>query len=208
MEQVCRDLKAKKVLDAGAGDKPYVHLFYDCDYESCDHPSLNFHGVSAHTFFCDLKSIPRASECYDLVVCNQVLEHVPEPGLVLKEFYRILKPGGQIILTVPQCHGLHMIPYNYFNFLEFGIAYLCQKNGFRNITIKPLGGIFCVLGKCWDQAFLVLLERFVFPANIRSLVLWVYNLVFFPLRFFWLGLDNFDSQKKWTLNYGVLAEKP
>jgi predicted SAM-dependent methyltransferase len=41
-------------------------------------------------------------ESYDLVIACDVLEHVADDKLALREIFRILKPGGCVILTVPQ----------------------------------------------------------------------------------------------------------
>jgi SAM-dependent methyltransferase len=47
---------------------------------------------------------------YDLVVCEQVLEHLHEPGLALAEFERVLKPGGRMVVGVPIfLDGLHLV---------------------------------------------------------------------------------------------------
>ena len=49
----------------------------------------------------DLSCLPFASEFFDAVLCNHVLEHVNDDGLALAELYRVLKPGGFAILQVP-----------------------------------------------------------------------------------------------------------
>lgn len=48
-----------------------------------------------------LTDIPFPDSAFDLVICNHVLEHVPDDGLAMREVYRVLKPGGQAILQVP-----------------------------------------------------------------------------------------------------------
>jgi SAM-dependent methyltransferase len=47
------------------------------------------------------EQIPVASAQFDLVICTQVLEYIPEPGAVIAEIYRVLKPGGCLLLSVP-----------------------------------------------------------------------------------------------------------
>ncbi len=40
-------------------------------------------------------------ECIDVILCSEVLEHVPDAQKVISETYRILKPGGVLFLTTP-----------------------------------------------------------------------------------------------------------
>jgi ubiquinone/menaquinone biosynthesis C-methylase UbiE len=49
----------------------------------------------------DAMHLPFASETFDAIVSMDVLEHIPDDALTLQEFYRVLKPGGRILLTVP-----------------------------------------------------------------------------------------------------------
>jgi 2-polyprenyl-3-methyl-5-hydroxy-6-metoxy-1,4-benzoquinol methylase len=51
------------------------------------------------------ESLPYAAEAFDMVVCLDVLEHVADAGLVLSEIYRVLKPGGVALTTVPNRHA-------------------------------------------------------------------------------------------------------
>jgi ubiquinone/menaquinone biosynthesis C-methylase UbiE len=64
------------------------------------------------------KALPLGSEQFDHVVMLAVLEHLVEPELVLREVYRILAPGGSLILTWPSSmvdpilnvlHGLRLV---------------------------------------------------------------------------------------------------
>lgn len=49
----------------------------------------------------DIMNIPLNDNSFDVVICNHVLEHVPNDIDAMKEIYRILKPGGWAILQVP-----------------------------------------------------------------------------------------------------------
>ena len=71
--------------------------------------------------------IPLADGCFDTVLCTQVLEHVPEPGLVIMECARVLRPGGVLILTAPQYWEEHEEPHDYYRFTEHGMAYLLER---------------------------------------------------------------------------------
>jgi SAM-dependent methyltransferase len=49
----------------------------------------------------DITRIPYPAESFDAIYCSHVLEHVPDDRLALREFRRVLKPGGWAILLVP-----------------------------------------------------------------------------------------------------------
>lgn len=49
----------------------------------------------------DLTDLPFAENTYDMIICNHVLEHIPDDTAAMNEIYRVLKPGGQAILQVP-----------------------------------------------------------------------------------------------------------
>lgn len=49
----------------------------------------------------DICDLPFDSDSYDFIICNHVLEHIPDDTKAMKELYRVLKPGGTAILQVP-----------------------------------------------------------------------------------------------------------
>jgi SAM-dependent methyltransferase len=76
-----------------------------------------------------------------------VLEHTPEPGRVIEEFQRVLKPGGMVHLVVPHMWEEHQRPHDFFRFTSGGIRYLLQSAGIRVRKIHPVGGFFWQLGR-------------------------------------------------------------
>lgn len=50
----------------------------------------------------DICNLPFKDNCYDFILCNHVLEHIPDDTKAMSELYRILKPGGTAILQIPQ----------------------------------------------------------------------------------------------------------
>ena len=55
----------------------------------------------AHVKNINVLSIPYEDNYFDLLICNHVLEHIPEDAKAMKEILRVLKPGGKAILQVP-----------------------------------------------------------------------------------------------------------
>lgn len=50
----------------------------------------------------DICNLPFKDNMYDVILCNHVLEHIPNDRKAMQELYRVLKPGGMAILQVPQ----------------------------------------------------------------------------------------------------------
>jgi SAM-dependent methyltransferase len=84
----------------------------------------------------DIKNMPFRDTVADGVVCDDVLEHVPDTAGVLREISRILKPGGTFILTVPFMYPYHSSPDDYFRWTEEGIRHILKEN---NFNIEELG---------------------------------------------------------------------
>jgi len=132
------------VLDAGAGWCPYKHLFSHLKYESADFCEIDKE-YGAIDYKCDLTAIPVDDNRYDAVICNQVLEHVPEPADVLKELHRILKPNGLLVLSLPFFYQEHEIPYDFYRYTQFACRYLLEKTGFKIQRIEWLEGYYGTL---------------------------------------------------------------
>ncbi len=50
----------------------------------------------------DICNLPFEDNSFDFILCNHVLEHIPDDTKAMEELYRILKPGGTAILQIPQ----------------------------------------------------------------------------------------------------------
>ncbi len=202
------------LLDAGAGDCKYKKYFSHTRYESTDFGDIfDKSARGMHTFVCNLAAIPGPDRIYDAILCTQVLEHIPEPKAVLMELHRILKPSGQLFLTVPQGYGVHGAPYNFFNFTNFGIEYLLKQVGFEVEFIRPRGGIFWLLAKMVHLLPSYLARQSILTAGTSTRVIWSTILFipkiicefFVPLLLF--PLDRFDHKKSWTLGYACYCCK-
>jgi ubiquinone/menaquinone biosynthesis C-methylase UbiE len=50
----------------------------------------------------DICNLPFENNSFDVILCNHVLEHIPDDTKAMSEIYRILKPGGWAVLQIPQ----------------------------------------------------------------------------------------------------------
>ena len=129
------------LLDAGAGSGPYKELFPQVIYESADFEAVD-KPYQKSTYVCDLKSIPVQSSRYDYILFTQVLEHIPEPSAVLRELFRVLKPGGKILCTAPFLYEEHEQPYDFYRYTQYGLRYLFESSGFAVEKLDWLEGYF------------------------------------------------------------------
>ena len=113
-----------RILDAGAGElrnkKLCAHLNYVsqdfCQYEGKgDAQGLQTGAwdTSKIDLVCDIVNIPEPDASFDVVLCSEVFEHLPDALKALDEFGRLLRPGGKLILTVPFASLVHFAPYHY-----------------------------------------------------------------------------------------------
>ena len=149
-----------RLLDAGAGElqnrqhcKHLEYLSQDfCQYEGHEGgaPAEGLQNQSWDTSRIDLVSditaIPAPDSCFDVILCSEVLEHVPEPTHALDEFARLLKPGGLVILTAPFSSNVHMAPYHYCTgFSKYWYEHHLTLRGFEIIELSANGGWYALL---------------------------------------------------------------
>lgn len=143
-----KDLFQGDLLDLGCGMKPYQPIFgvrvrrwIGLDFEST--PS----GRSKAEIFGSALAVPFKGERFGVVLCTQVLEHVPAPEKLLQEANRVLRRGGYLVLTAPQTDQLHEEPHDYFRFTCYGLKTLAEKASFEVVAVRPLGGAIATVGQ-------------------------------------------------------------
>jgi len=128
------------LLDVGCGKKPYKSLFNVTSYIGLDIAGggHNDDAKSADVYY-DGKVFPFTDCFFDYVISNQVLEHVLEPEQLMEEIYRVLKPKGLLLITIPFVWDEHEIPYDYWRYTSFGSNYFLSEKGFEIIEQNKSG---------------------------------------------------------------------
>ena len=210
--------EGSRVLDVGAGSCPYRPLFSHCEYRTQDFTGLQadqlrYSGYGEIDYVCDATAIPVPDSSFDVILCTEVLEHLAEPLEAMREFSRILKPGGKLILTAPLGSGLHQEPHHYYGgFTPYWYKRFLAAYGFAKIEVEANGGSF----RFFSQ------ESLRFARETRPLKLGmplVAELAWLPFWAFifpmlalviplWSGmLDRFDRERRFTVGYHVTAER-
>jgi SAM-dependent methyltransferase len=78
----------------------------------------------------------------DTVFSVSVLEHLWNPQMLLAESFRMLRPGGKLVLQVPFQWGVHEAPYDYFRYTSYGLQHLLRQAGFQQMEIMPTTGFW------------------------------------------------------------------
>jgi SAM-dependent methyltransferase len=109
-------------------------------------------------FTCDILDIP-TSEKFDLVLCTEVLEHVPDPVQALKALVELAAPDGYIIITVPLSSLIHQAPYYFASGLSpYFFEYWCEKLELSIIQLDLSGA--------YTDAMTVEIERLFSPFRL------------------------------------------
>jgi 2-polyprenyl-3-methyl-5-hydroxy-6-metoxy-1,4-benzoquinol methylase len=125
LEKTLRELPAgSKILDAGAGEQRFRKYCSHLEYVAQDFGKYDGVGDSKGLqtgkwdqtgldIVSDIAAIPAPDKSFDVILCVEVLEHLPEPTLALREFSRLLRNGGELILTTPFCSLTHFAPFHF-----------------------------------------------------------------------------------------------
>lgn len=191
-----------RMIDIGCGTKPYEGLL---------RPHVSEHvGVDREQPFntkarVDLVGtayeIPVPDASFDCALSTAALEHLAEPEQALAECKRVLKAGGTAIYSVPFIWHVHMPPWDYYRFTEFGLRHVFEKSGFEVVEIKALSGFWVTFG----QLSVYYLFRFNRGPLRYIPVIPLLGLLIQGIAYL---LDKLDKAEEWTWMYMIVARKP
>ena len=92
------------------------------------------------------EALPFRDASIDTVLGLSMFTYLPEPGLMLAEAHRVLRPGGALILEFTQMAPLHDEPHDYFRYTRYGAAWLLEHAGFELVAVIPIGGLWTRVG--------------------------------------------------------------
>lgn len=149
----------KVILDAGCGNqryRPYCsHLSYKAQdfggYSTDSKKMIGSDGVGgeegykygALDYVGNIWDLKERDGAFDAILCTEVFEHIPYPIETIREFSRLLKSDGKLILTAPSNCLRHMDPYFFYSgFTDRWYETVLTANGLELESLAPVGDYY------------------------------------------------------------------
>jgi len=163
----------RHILDLGCGNGSMIEplsragKYYGADYSK--ESVRNCFKKGANVTICDARQLGFASSVFDLVAVLDLLEHVEDDNAVLLECYRVLKPGGYLVLFIPAFSFL----WTQFDYYSYHKRRYQRRHILRRL--KGMGFSFAVISYFFVFLFLpvlfcAILERIWFVRSSRETV--------------------------------------
>lgn len=137
-----------RILDYGAGNSPCRELF-DCqEYLKAD---VEQNAAGDIDFLIDphVAETSYSSHYFDLVLCLDVLEHVEDGAAVVQELFRVLRPGGMVLISTPFMYREHEYPYDRRRYTSIGIREELLRAGFHEVRVEKFGNVWQAMSDAW-----------------------------------------------------------
>lgn len=120
-EVILDRISRPKVIEFGGSNGYIKSLFSGAEYEVAPNaPEVDIQDLSAY-----------ATDSYDVIVLDEILEHVERPWVAVDQLKRLLRPGGCLITSSPFMIAVHKVPMDYWRFTRDGLEVLLH--GFSEV---------------------------------------------------------------------------
>lgn len=199
------------VYEFGCGLKPLKELIlqYADNYTGVDWEN-SLHDVHPDIFADLNKPLGMLNDSIaDTVISFSVMEHLYNPANLVNEGYRILKPGGYMLLQIPFQWWVHEAPYDYCRFTRYGLQKIFEGAGFTDIIIEEQ----CLFWTTWiiklnyhlSGTILCRIRPGILQRAVRVLLFKPFFLVNQSIA---ILLDKINPNPTETQGYTVVAKKP
>lgn len=126
----------------------------------------------------DVSNLPMPDNSVSQIICDNVIEHVKDPGQVIKEIGRVLEKGGSAYFTVPFLYPFHSSPDDFHRWTRSG--FLEMLKDFEIVEVGVRAGAFSAI-----TVYLCYLFALLFSFGNKELYWLLVNLsmfIFFPIK--------------------------
>lgn len=172
------------LIDVGAGLSPYKKKVQELKMEYISHdfnsyiPDKNSIGLQdtgwnypTHEIICEILDIPEIKK-YEVVLCTEVLEHVPDPVRALKKLSSLVSSPGYVLVSVPFLSLMHQAPYWYSSGLSpYWFDYWAKEYDLEIIELEVSGDYIDLMkqeaARLLDFKYFPKILRFIIPKIIE-----------------------------------------
>lgn len=198
-----------ELLDIGCGKMPYKEYVLE-NSEVTKYVGLDIDTAIVYDqnikpdFLWDGQVMPFKDNSFDCAFGTEVLEHCPNPEVILKEVNRVLKPDGVFFFTVPFLWNLHETPHDEYRYTPFALKRHLENSGFSSIQINATGG--------WHASMAQMLGLWVRRSQISQKKRKFLSFILKPIIKYLIKLDknikvNFVDGQMITGLYGIAKTK-
>jgi SAM-dependent methyltransferase len=175
------------MLDVGCGRMPYKPILlappsHITNYIGLDLREGQYSQFGPFDLEWDGQHIPLADDTVDCAMATEVLEQCPDPGKIIQEVLRVLKPTGRFFFTVPFLWPIHDPPQDQHRLTPFALERLFRDAGFADLKLRIFGG--------WDASLAQMIALWVRRRPMRRQYRWALTAVAWPLVRFLTKIDR------------------
>lgn len=194
-----------QLLDVGCGWRPFAGVFegrVDRYWGTDLSASEDLAGV-APDFYSRAEALPVRSGSMDTVLGLSMLTYLEEPDRALGEAFRVLRPGGVLIMEFTQMAAVLEHGHDYYRFTRFGAEVMTRRAGFEPLASIPIGGL-------WSRVGLHLIGRLnrINRGPLRPLTELPVRLLYVVIQLSFEALDHLLPTPAERLAHVVVARKP
>ena len=138
VKRFARSVRGKRILELGSG-KPIKGVYPYSSRHFFDASNEFIRSDVVREYRHKLVDVTKMKykSGFDVILCTNVLEHVFDFSLAIKNIRNALKPGGIAMIYIPGFYPLHDEPYDYWRFTEHSLRKLLK--GFRTLRLRHSG---------------------------------------------------------------------
>lgn len=159
--------------------------------------------------YCSCYELPFVENSMEGIMFISVLEHLKDPQLALREAYRILAPGGNILVSTPFSFPVHGYPMDFRRWTLEGLKLEVENAGFKVTCGNAIGNTIASMALNMNLflKYYVVSERTKIAVLFVKLVAPFQLLTQLVLNLLAIALGWIDKSKSYPLGIAVLGTK-
>ena len=186
------------LLDCGCGKVPYYQVYKEqVDNITCTDWEKTYNKSSSIDVHSDLnEKLNVDSDAYNTVLLTDVINHIHQPKILMKEISRVLQKNGKLVLATPFYYWINEAPYDYHRYTKFELIELCKENNLKIIELNEYGGFLDIIFDMGNK---------VIPNKKWMINLYLKITKFLSKTFIYRKLSKYNE--KFPLGYYLIAQK-